>query len=145
MTAARRINRGRSLAASPLLSMLAMAAGAFLCAPSIAADNGKLKDIEARYQAERKACENAPTSVDRTACLREAAAARDEAKRGVLNGAAPSYEQNAQARCDALPVAERDACIRRVRNEGVTKGSVTEGGVYREYKELDLPSATPGK
>lgn len=145
MTAASRITRGRPLVASTLVSLLVMAAGSSLCAPSIAADNSKLKDIEARYQAERKACDNAPPSVDRTACLREAAAARNEARRGVLNGAAPSYEQNAQARCDALPAEERDACIRRVRNEGVTKGSVTEGGVYREYKELDLPSATPGK
>lgn len=145
MTAAHRTNRGRPLAASALMSLLVIAAGAFLCAPSMAADDGTLKDIDARYQVERKACEKAPSTVDRTACLREAAAAREEARRGALNGAVPNYEKNAQARCEALPSEERDACIRRVRNEGVTKGSVTEGGVYREYKELDLPSATPGK
>jgi hypothetical protein len=82
--------------------------------------------------------------VDRAACLREAAAARAEARRGVLEGAQEAYEKNALARCEALPAGERDSCIRRVRGEGITRGSVSEGGIYREYREVIHSNGTPG-
>jgi len=39
-----------------------------------------------------------------------------------------------------LPAEERDACVRRVRGEGVTQGSVQGGGLIREYREYTLPS-----
>lgn len=126
-------------------SLAMTACGLLMCAGAIAADNGRLAEIDARYQAERSACERAPASTDRAACLREAAAARDEAKRGLLNGAKADYDRNALARCDALPPAERDNCIRRTRGEGETRGSVGEGGIYKEYRELEIPSATPAK
>lgn len=116
-----------------------------LCTGAVAADTGKLAEIDARYQAERSACEHAPDSTDRAACLREAAAARDEARRGVLGNTTSDYDRNAMARCDALPSAERDNCLRRTRGEGETRGSVGEGGIYREYRELELPSAAPAK
>lgn len=106
------------------------------------AQDGKPSDIEARYQSERAACDKAPPSQDRAACLREAAAARAEARQGQLKDAQTNYDQNALARCAALPAEERDACQRRARGEGVTSGSVSEGGVYREYKEITLPPAT---
>lgn len=134
-------NTSRNMAAIPSLSM--MACGLSLCVAAIAADTEKLAEIDARYQAERAACERASASTDRAACLRDAAAARDEARRGVLGGASSDYEKNALARCDNLPPAERDMCIRRTRNEGETRGSVGEGGIYREYRELDLPPAAP--
>lgn len=113
-------------------------AAALLCASVQAADDAKLKDIEARYQSERAACESA---LDKAACLRDAAAAREAARHGQLESGQGSYDQNALARCAALPVEERDACARRVRGEGVTQGSVKEGGVMREYREYTLPSA----
>lgn len=123
-------------------AFICFAMGIMLCASAMA-DAGKLAEIDARYQSERAACESAPPSVDRIACLREAAAARDEARRGLLNGAQSNYDQNALARCAALPPEERDNCIRRTRGEGETKGNVTEGGIYREYKEYTLPSPSP--
>jgi hypothetical protein len=118
--------------------VLLAAAMALLCASSGAVDDAKLKEIEARYQRERTACENAQ---DKAACLRDAAAARDEARHGQLEGTKGNVDQNAFARCAALPVAERDACVRRVRGEGETKGTVGEGGIIREYREYTLPSA----
>lgn len=116
----------------------AVLAAALLCASVHATDDAKPNDIEARYQSERAACENAQ---DKEACQRDAAAAREAARHGQLESAQGSYDQNALARCAALPVEERDACARRVRGEGVTRGSVKEGGVMREYREYTLPSA----
>jgi hypothetical protein len=76
----------------------------------------------------------AEASQDRSACLREEAAARAELKKGTLDAAgnSGSYEINALARCGALPAADRGDCERRVRGEGTTSGSVPGGGVYRE-------------
>ncbi|WP_420475441.1 hypothetical protein [Noviherbaspirillum sp. ST9] len=118
----------------------AVCAAVLLCSSVHAADDAKLKDIEARYQSERAACESVQ---DKAACLRDAAAAREAARRGQLDAAQGNFDQNALARCAALPVEERDACVRRVRGEGVTEGSVKEGGVMREYREYTLPSAPP--
>lgn len=123
-----------------IIAGLLGAASLLLSASATAEDNARLQDIDARYQSERAACERTPPNQDRAACLREAAAARDAARRGQLDGAQNNYEQNALARCDALPAEERDLCRRRARGEGETKGSVSEGGIYREYRELTLPS-----
>ncbi|HYD58852.1 MAG TPA: hypothetical protein VEC35_00760 [Noviherbaspirillum sp.] len=113
-------------------------AAALLFTSAYTADDARQRDIEARYQRERDACDNAQ---DKAACLRDAAAAREAAKHGQLDTAQGNYDQNALARCNALPVEERDACARRVRGEGVTQGSVSGGGVIREYREYTLPSA----
>ncbi|HJV52020.1 MAG TPA: hypothetical protein VJ652_11200 [Noviherbaspirillum sp.] len=133
--------RGDARIARKLISLAVLVMGAALSAYS-PAQGSKSSDIEARYQSERAACDKAPPSQDRAACLREAAAARAEARHGQLNDAQTTYEQNALARCEALPAEERDACQRRTRGEGVTSGSVSEGGIYREYKEVTLPPAT---
>lgn len=72
---------------------------------------------------------------DRSACLREAGAARYEAGRGGLTSAAPgNYEQNALARCALQPPSDQAACEARVRGTGTTaiEGSVLGGGVIRE-------------
>ena len=111
-------------------------------APAAGAGNGGQNDIDARYQRERAACDS---SQDRAACLREAAAARDAARRGQLDEAQPDYDRNALARCEALPQAEREACRRRARGEGEMRGSVTGGGIYREYRELTLPGNPPAR
>lgn len=123
------------------LFMLALAAAALPWSAARADDGAQ--DIEARYRNEIAACERAPASEDQAACRREAAAAREEARRGVLGNAPGDLERNALARCEALPEADRDLCRRRTRGEGVTKGSVAEGGIYREYREATLPEVTP--
>jgi hypothetical protein len=67
---------------------------------------------------------------------REAGAARDEAKRGVLaRGENPAaFEQNKYARCDNHQGLDRELCIRRMNGEGTVTGSVQGGGVYRELR-----------
>lgn len=104
------------------------------------ANDDKRNEIEARYQRERAACDK---SQDRAACLREAVAAHDAAKRGQLDDVQPDYEQNALARCAALPEVEREVCRRRVRGEGEARGSVAGGGIYREYREITIPGTPP--
>lgn len=82
----------------------------------------------------------------RETCLREAAAARAEQRRGTLRDVpgdtASVYQQNALRRCDALPAADRNACHARVRGgDGATvSGSVQGGGLFREYREI-VPAA----
>lgn len=120
----------------PLLSLSAGLATALLCTSAIAADDTRQKDIEALYQRERAACESAQ---DKASCLRDAAAARKEARYNQLETQG-GHDQNALARCASLPAEERDACTRRVRGEGITQGSVDEGGIIRQYREYTLPS-----
>src|SRR5687768_591470 len=88
-------------------------------------------DASGSYQQERTACLSGQTQQDRDTCLREAGAARGEAKRGNLTES-PISNQNAQDRCNVLPPADRDDCIRRVQGGGTVSGSVDSGGVLRE-------------
>lgn len=124
-------------------SAIALAAACATLGASALAANDRAADIEALYQRERAACESGQSGQDRASCLQEAAAARDAAKRGQLDDAQADYERNALARCEALPADERDSCVRRTRGEGETRGSVSDGGIYREYRELTLPGSAP--
>ncbi|MFC7298542.1 hypothetical protein [Herminiimonas aquatilis] len=101
-------------------------------------------DASGSYQQERAACLSGQTQQDRATCLQEAGAARGEAKRGNLNDGAASYQQNAQTRCNALPPADRDACMRRMQGQGTVSGSVDGGGVYRETTTIvPAPATSP--
>jgi hypothetical protein len=95
----------------------------------LAADRGV-----STYQQERAACLNGQSHQDKATCLREANNARGEAKRGNLNDGATSFEQNAVTRCNVLPAADQQDCIRRATGGGATAGSVESGGVYRETR-----------
>ncbi len=71
----------------------------------------------------------------RDPAVREAQAARVEAKRGGLSDVDEARrEQNRFARCDAHQGEDRDYCIRRMKGEGTVSGSVEGGGIYRELK-----------
>jgi hypothetical protein len=118
--------------------------GTMACASAIAADARTPSDIAARYQRERAACEIGKSTEDRATCLREAAAARDAASHGQLEEPG-NYEKNALARCDSVPPADRDACRHRALGEGEMKGSVSGGGIIREYREITLPPASAEK
>lgn len=101
-------------------------------------------DVEARYRQERERCERIEPAADRASCLREAAAARAEARRGRLaNGADDPIRllENALQRCEPLPPDDRADCEYRVRGGGTTRGSVEEGGIYRESvtREIQAP------
>lgn len=87
------------------------------------------------YQEERAACLQVADEADRKTCLREAGAARVEAKRGGLTEQA-EYQQNLLARCNYLPKADHEDCVRRMKGEGSVSGSVAGGGLYRELRTI---------
>jgi hypothetical protein len=121
--------------------LLLCAAGAMLGATvAVAADRSSLADAQKVYQADRAACISGKTGQDRATCLREAAAALQEAKRGRLDDGQAQFEQNRLLRCDKQPPEDRPDCIRRMNGEGTTSGSVEGGGIYRE---LVTPVAAP--
>ncbi len=115
---------------------VALWAGAVVGAMLIAgmATAGNLSEAEARYRQERAACMSGQSKQDRTTCLREAGAALQEAKRGRSDESQHLYEKNRLLRCDRLPAADRDDCLRRMRGEGSVSGSVEGGGIYRELQ-----------
>lgn len=126
--------------ANRLATALLWAAAAFWVLPCTAAGASD-DDIEAQYQKDRTMCLTGLTHQDRSACLREAAAARDAARRCRLaDECTPAqYLENALKRCQRLPEADRADCEARVRGEGVQRGSVEAGGIYRELRSLQPP------
>lgn len=116
-------------------------AGAFLgVSAAVAAGGGSPSDAQRAYQTDRAACISGKTGQDRTTCLREAAAALQEAKRGRLDDGQAQFEKNRLLRCDKQPPEDRQDCIRRMNGEGTTSGSVEGGGIYRE---LVVPVPAP--
>jgi len=97
-----------------------------------AAEPVRPADAQKRYLEERADCQSPRSAEDRTACLREAGAALDEARRGKLADANTNYESNRIARCDYLKGLDKVYCVRRMGGEGTTSGSVEGGGILRE-------------
>ena len=74
---------------------------------------------------------------DKTTCLKEAAAALQEARRGHLSATDErELEHNRLARCDAQKGADRDECVMRMR-AGTTTGSAQAGGMLRELSTTE--------
>ena len=88
--------------------------------------------IDAQYRSERAVCMSGQSNQDRATCLKEASAARAEARRHRLDTSSAPLAQNATARCMALPADDRGDCERRMRGEGSVSGSVKDGGLLRE-------------
>jgi hypothetical protein len=107
---------------------------------AVAADAGSQANAQKVYERDRAACLEGRTSQDRDTCLREAGAALQEARRGRLTDGEAEFERNRLLRCDQQPAEDRQACIRRMNGEGITRGSVEGGGIYRE---LTVPVAAP--
>ena len=103
------------------------------------ARGGPAGESHQRYLDERAQCQNVPAE-SRAACLREAGAAQDEARRGKLADASTDFERNRLARCEYLSGLERGYCIRRMNGEGTVSGSVAGGGILRE---LVVPVPVP--
>jgi hypothetical protein len=120
------------------------ALGACLAAPlAFAAGSGATsmssEEIQARYLADVERCQAGQTNQDKPTCLQEAGAARDEAKRNRLGNGNQAFDANAMARCEALPLSEREECMLQMSGVGTaTKGSVGGGGVLRET-EITVP------
>jgi hypothetical protein len=130
---------------------LALAASLLLAAGAAVAASPKPKNIDpARmtYERERAKCLTGQTSEPRGICLREAAAAYAQARRGRLASAGDGPEQwaaNALRRCQAQPAEDREMCERRVR-EGQVSGSVQAGGQLTTLtvRSTDIPKE-PGR
>jgi hypothetical protein len=105
-----------------------------LCvAPAWSGGKKPMSEAQQRFQQERAACMSGSSHQDRATCLKEAAAAHQEARRGGLSGGGSvDLSQNATGRCDAQPPAERQACIQRILGAGSASGSVEGGGVLRQ-------------
>jgi hypothetical protein len=103
---------------------------------------GKGMPDNSHYQSERAACMNGASNQDRTTCLREAAAAREETRRGHLTDDPGAQQKNVVARCQKLPQADQSDCIRRAQGEGMVSGSPEAGGVFRETITT-VPAASP--
>ena len=84
----------------------------------------------ATYKKDRAACLDGASQHERTACLREAAAALAESRRSRLQSESVStLAVNAARRCQVHPEGEdRIACERMVRGEGSVSGTVAAGG-----------------
>lgn len=87
---------------------------------------------QARYQAEVAKCNNGTSNQDRATCMKEAGAALTEKKRGTLTEGNPAYDQNAVARCNAMPAADQADCKARIQAPSAVEGSAQSGGVIRE-------------
>lgn len=110
---------------------------------AIAADHGNLSGAKVQYEKDRALCLSGQSGQDQKTCLREAGAALSEARRGTLGGESSSYAENALIRCQAQPAEDREACQQRVEGAGTTSGSVSGGGILREYREIEVPAVAP--
>ena len=109
-----------------------LAAGSLAGGASVSAQSAA-PGTDARAQSERAVCGG--NQQDRAACLREAGAAQDEARRNGLSSAGPAgQDQNSLARCELQPPGARADCEARIKGTGQTstEGSVMGGGVIRE-------------
>lgn len=96
----------KRLAASLCAAGLMLAAGA-----AQAADLIGRAGIQAQYEQDVAACKNGSTGQERTACMREAGAARQEANRQRLSdGTTEQHQQNMLDRCNRLPADSRQDC-----------------------------------
>lgn len=118
---------------------------ALLCASLMAlhghasAQTGADGSAEARYKAEVAACNSGSSNQDRLTCLKEAGAARGEAKKDQLSDGRGALGRNAVDRCNALPPDDQPACLERIQGQGTSEGSVGGGGILRELVVPDNP------
>jgi len=119
-----------------------LVAAAVLAGQGIAARADPIQD---NYRKERAACLNGTTSQVKSACLKEAAAARAEARRGGLTTPSPqTMAENTTRRCLSQPLQDRDDCVRRMNGEGTVEGSVAQGAIVREMTSITIaPAAGP--
>lgn len=128
-----------------------MAAGVLALAGAAHAAGPQPKNVDPlrlQYERERAHCVTGQTSEPRDICLREAAAAYAQARRGKLATPGDGPEQwaaNALRRCQSQPAEDREMCERRVR-EGQVSGSVQAGGQLTTLtvRSTDIPKE-PGR
>ncbi len=114
---------------------------AALFAPAVqAADSAA-----AQYQQDVARCHNTP-GIDKQACLKEAGAALEAARRDALTSPSQQAEiRNQTERCNRLPAGQREDCLKLMSDQPGTRieGSVQGGGVLRETT-ITIPAPTTG-
>ena len=132
---------------TPTVTIRVAIVGALLglgfCTTFAATSKPVVDDIQVRYTQERAKCLSGESNQDRTTCLKEAGAARDQARRGQLGVADTDLTRNAKARCDALAGDEARDCRARMNGAGTTSGSAAAGGIYRETVTREVKPADP--
>ena len=100
---------------------------------------------EANYRKERAYCLSGQSTQSQKTCLKEAAAARYEARHGGLTTPSPEMlARNLMHRCQSQPIQDREDCTRRMNGEGIEEGSVAEGAIVREMTTVKItPAAGP--
>ncbi len=97
-------------------------------------------DSSGVYARERAACLEGQTQQEQATCLREAANAAADKRKGEITTEAPSQlVANAMQRCEALGGEDHAACTARVLGYGNSSGSVAGGGVIREVETVVVP------
>ena len=126
--------RGMSLA----LGLVLCSASAWAQVPVTAPGSTGI-DASGDYQRERAACLQGRSQQDQATCLREAANAAAEKRKGTLDNSGARFDANARQRCEVLTGEDRSACEARVMGYGNTSGSVADGGVIREVETVVVP------
>jgi hypothetical protein len=115
-------------------------AGALLSlgmAAASAAPDRSAAEIQAQYERDRAVCLSGKSNQDQATCLKEAGAARDVARRGLLEEGNPNYRRNQMDRCKALTGDEAKDCRLRMKGAGTVSGSASAGGIYRELTTIE--------
>jgi hypothetical protein len=104
-------------------------------------------EIDAKFASDVQRCKSGQSGQDQAVCLREAGAARDEARRGNLaEKPQSSLDSNATERCQRLPADQRQNCQALMAQPTRTWGTVDGGGMLRmrEFTVPVDPAAAPG-
>ena len=127
------------------LCMVTWMAVAAMAAPNAGAASAAKDPVEQAYRQQRADCQAGKTGQDLATCLKEAAAARAEARRGALATGqnAQDMAANRLLRCQRLPAAQRPDCERLARGEGSSSGSVQGGGVLKTLVTRSVGASAP--
>jgi len=121
------------------------AIGLAMCAAGVFGVAGSAH-ADAQYKEDVARCKSGQTAnLDRTACMKEAAASQVERRRSGSLTEPADAQRNASARCQALPAGQREDCMTAMSGQASTRvlGSVKGGGVLRETV-IQVPAGTVG-
>lgn len=122
-------------AGAVISAVMMIAAPAFAAEP--AARTVPTSGAQARYQQERADCLAGRGGQDTKTCLKEAAAARDDSRRGQLRTANPDeLANNAMLRCQRVKEEDRQDCREMVAGQGTRDGSVRDGGILKRIDRM---------
>ena len=98
-------------------------------------------DASGNYKEEVQSCRSGKTPQSLATCLEEARNARADKRLGSTS--ADELKANAMARCEKLPMDDKEACRARMMGQGTTSGSVAAGGILRELTTTETVQPAP--